>query len=174
MPTITEQYRSEAEARVNELRPSVDEYHELIEFLDLTSKIGTSNSTSSTSKSKTKTRSRKRTATVTSGKRRGRKPVRALEFENLIKSNPGLTIREASKQIEGVNETYLHRIGKDLIQSGTLRKEGSHYFPAATTTIVVDSAPVITNEAVETETPETPEVQVDPFVFDRAAPDDAF
>lgn len=173
MPTITEQYRSEAEARVKELRPSVDEYHELIEFLDLTSKIGTSNSTS-TSKSKTKTRSRKRTATVTSGKRRGRKPVRALEFENLIKSNPGLTIREASKQIEGVNETYLHRIGKDLIQSGTLRKEGSHYFPAATTTIVVDSAPVVTNEAVETETPET--LEVTPFAFDHAAPDadDAF
>lgn len=134
MASLTQQFRSKAQARVRELTPAVNEYHELIEFLAMTggSKTATKAKPKAKAKAKpkaaTKSRSRKRTASKATGKR-GRKPVRAQQFTKLIQENPGMTIRQASQKMTDVNETYLHRIGKDLVAAGTLRKEGSAYFP---------------------------------------------
>jgi hypothetical protein len=159
MASITQQFRSKAESRVKELQPAVAEYHELIEFLDMTSgsKTATKTKAKAKPKAKAKSRSRKRTATKATGKRRGRKPERAMQFTKLIQDNPGLTVREASKKMQGVNETYLHRIGKDLVEQGALRKEGSAYFPANGNgkSVVVEPAPVVTETPAVTPEAET-------------------
>lgn len=162
MASITQQFRSKAQSRVKELEPAVAEYHELIEFLDMTA-----NSTKKAQakpkakakakpKAKAKTRSRRRTATKTTGKRRGRKPERAMQFAKLIEDNPGMTVREASKKLPDANETYLHRIGKDLVEQGTLRKEGSAYYPNnGKNAVVVEAAPVVTETPAVTPVDET-------------------
>jgi len=155
--SITKQFRAKAMARAKVLAPQVHEYHELIEFLDMTAPKVAPKPEAAKPKAKAapKSRSRKRTATKATGKRRGAPPRRATEFANLVNENPGMTVREASKKLDDVNETYLHRIGKDLVGDGTLRKEGSGYYPAGNA-VVVEAAPVVTETPAMTpvETPE--------------------
>jgi hypothetical protein len=156
--SITKQFRAKAMARAKVLAPQVHEYHELIEFLEMTAPKVAPKPEAEKPKAKAapKSRSRKRTATKATGKRRGAPPRRAIEFAKLVDENPGMTVREASKRLDGVNETYLHRIGKDLVGDGTLRKEGSGYYPAGNA-VVVEAAPVVTETPAMTPV-ETPEV----------------
>ena len=154
--SITKQFRAKAMARAKVLAPQVHEYHELIEFLEMTAPKVTPKPEAAKPKAAPKSRSRKRAATKATGKRRGAPPRRATEFANLVNENPGMTVREASKRLDGVNETYLHRIGKDLVGDGTLRKEGSGYYPAGNA-VVVEAAPVVTETPAMTPV-ETPEV----------------
>lgn len=160
--SITKQFRAKAMARAKVLAPQVHEYHELIEFLEMTAPKMAPKPEAAKPKAKPKakaapkSRSRKRTATKATGKRRGAPPRRATEFANLVNENPGMTVREASKKLDDVNETYLHRIGKDLVNDGTLRKEGSGYYPAGNA-VVVEAAPVVTETPAMTPV-ETPEV----------------
>ena len=157
--SITKQFRAKATARAKVLAPQVAEYHELIEFLDMTTPkpVAMPEVKAATPKPKAKKRatSRRRPATKTTGNRRGAPPRRAAEFTELVKNNPGMTVREASAKLEGINETYQHRIGKDLVADGTLRKEGSSYFIADTSqSVVVEVAPVEVPVMTPVEMPE--------------------
>jgi hypothetical protein len=154
--SITKQFRAKATARAKVLAPQVHEYHELIEFLEMTAPKAAPKPEAAKPKAAPKSRSRKRTATKATGKRRGAPPHRAIEFAKLVNEHPGMTVREASRKLDGVNETYLHRIGKDLVGDGTLRKEGSGYYPAGNA-VVVEAAPVVTETPAMTPV-ETPEV----------------
>lgn len=65
----------------------------------------------------------------TSGDRAGR-GSRPQEFLALVKSagDKGITVAEASDQMEGMNPNYLYRLAKDMVNDNQVTKKDKRYF----------------------------------------------
>jgi hypothetical protein len=65
----------------------------------------------------------------TSGDRANR-GTRPQEFLALVKASgdKGITVAEASDQMEGMNPNYLYRLAKDMVTDGQIRKVEKRYF----------------------------------------------
>jgi hypothetical protein len=153
-----DQKRAEITKRLNQLRPLVDEYHQLeAAATALRGVKGSRNATGTTTRrrpgrprgSRTTTRAagatatrtrttRRRTTTATATRRTGRRPgrrkgsgARAAQTLELVNSQPsGITIPELATKM-GIKQNYLYRVLPGLQKEGKVRKRGRSWYPKA-------------------------------------------
>ena len=124
--SVAADIRQQLTKRLKELKPLVDEYHQLEEMVrDLATRDGAS-------------RSRGRSTTHrsprgTNGRRRGRprgSGTRSAQALALVESKPGITIPEMAKEM-GITPNYLYRVLPELAKDGKVKKNGKGWEPAS-------------------------------------------
>ena len=119
MADFLDEKRKEIRARLQELKPLVEEYHRLeaaAQALD-----GVSTTTSSPRRSRSTT-----TRTGGGSGRRGRprgSGTRGKQALELVRANPGITIPELADKM-GIKQNYLYRVLPGLQKDGQVRKQG--------------------------------------------------
>jgi hypothetical protein len=122
MPDFLSEKRKEIETRLRELRPLVEEYQRLeraAAALDGVAAPGRAGRRKSTNGRR---RRRRR------GRPRGT-GTRAIQAQELVKANPGITIRELAGKM-GIKANYLYRVMPTLQSEGKVRKRGQGWHPA--------------------------------------------
>jgi hypothetical protein len=125
--------------RMQELRPLVDEYHELEQVAQrLGVSPGTGADTSPPARRASgRARSSRKAATTTrataagnrrSGSGRGGQNGRREQLLSMVKARPGSTVREVGSEL-GVDPTSLYRIVHRLEKDGELQKRGRELLP---------------------------------------------
>lgn len=103
---LVERTIADFEARLEELRPSLDEAQEIQRAL----------------------KSIRRTPSAGSGEgRRGRSPERANEFIAVVREHPGSTVAEVADYMGIEKANYLYRVAAKAVEDGLLVKEGTTY-----------------------------------------------
>jgi CRP-like cAMP-binding protein len=133
MPSdFLEEKKREIDARLKELRPLVDEFHQLEAASAALQGVGASSNTRAAA---TPARRRRRrsagTATSTGTGRRGRprgSGTRSKQALELVRTRPGITIPEIAEAI-GIQQNYLYRVLPSLQKDGLVRKEGRGWHP---------------------------------------------
>jgi CRP-like cAMP-binding protein len=119
MADFLDEKRKEIRARLQELKPLVDEYHRLEAAAQALEGVGTATTT---------TRRARSTTTRTTGGtgRRGRprgSGTRGKQALELVRANPGITIPELADKM-GIKQNYLYRVLPGLQKDGMVRKQG--------------------------------------------------
>lgn len=116
--------------RLTELRPLVDEYHELERVAD---RLGLSEARAKARPAAATAdggRTRRRAPTTTArASQRTRQGGRRDQLLAVVNEHPGITVREVGSRL-GVDPTSLYRIVHRLEQEGALRKSGRELRPA--------------------------------------------
>jgi hypothetical protein len=115
--------------RLAELRPLVDEYHELERIAD---RLGLSAPAAKTRPTRIRGAVPARAAVSASaprGSRGSRNGGRRDQLLAVVKEQPGITVREVGSRL-GVDPTSLYRIVHRLEKDGALRKNGRELRPA--------------------------------------------
>jgi hypothetical protein len=119
--------------RLAELRPLVDEYHELERYAE---RLGLSETAPTAQpprprRSTRRTRSTAAAASSAASRSRGRSRNggRRDQLLAVVKEQPGITVREAGTRL-GVDPTSLYRIVHKREQDGALHKNGRELRPA--------------------------------------------
>ncbi len=130
MTDFLEEKKNEFEARMNELRPLVDEFHRLEAAAAALSGV---ESPGRSGAAASRGRSPRRSSGSGSGGsggdgdgRRGRPKgsgTRAKEALELVRSRPGVTIPEIAEAM-GIKQNYLYRVMPELQKDGMVKKEG--------------------------------------------------
>ncbi len=130
--------RREITARLNELRPMVDEYQQLeAAAAALATVSGNGNGTRKASAPATapaaaaakaparakSTRSRRAGSTARRPGRRRGSGTRAAQALSLVQGNPGIAIPELAEKM-GIKQNYLYRVLPGLEQDGKVKREG--------------------------------------------------
>jgi len=121
-----EEKRREIEARMDELRPQVDEYHRLEAAAKALA--GAADTTSSSSRS---TRPLPRRGGGGGGGRAGRprgSGTRGNQALEIVRGQPGITIPEIAEKM-GIQQNYLYRVLPGLAQDGLVEKQGRGWHP---------------------------------------------
>jgi len=120
--------RKEIDARLQELRPMVDEYQRLEKAAAALSGVGATNGSSSSS------RRRRRSHSNGSGSGKRGRPrgsgKRALQATELVNAQPGITIPELADAMN-IQANYLYRVMPTLQSEGKVTKRGKGWHPAA-------------------------------------------
>ena len=119
MADFLEEKRREIRARMQELKPQVDEYHSLEAAIQALEGVKTPTSTASPRRSRS-------TSTGTGTGRRGRprgSGTRGKQALELVRANPGITITELADKM-GIKQNYLYRVLPALQKDGMVRKQG--------------------------------------------------
>jgi hypothetical protein len=131
MADFLEEKRKEIQARLNELKPLVDEYH-LLEAAEVALGGISSGSTSTASaaapaaSATSSRRSRGSRKPAASSGRRGRprgSGTRAAQALDLVRDKPGITIPELAEAM-GIQQNYLYRVMPGLAEEGKVTKSG--------------------------------------------------
>jgi CRP-like cAMP-binding protein len=115
-----EEKRKEIRARLDELKPMVDEYQRLEAAERALAGVGAKPARTASATSTRRTR-----GTGASG-RRGRPKgsgTRAIQALELVRARPGITIPELAETM-GIKQNYLYRVMPDLAKSGEVVKSG--------------------------------------------------
>jgi hypothetical protein len=127
--------RQEIGARLQELRPIVDEYQRLEAAAAALAGVPTTGLTSTTpTGSGRRTGGRAAAATRTRGAAHGRRGrpkgsgTRGAEALALVKESPGITIPEIAAKI-GIKQNYLYRVLPGLADEGLVVKDGRGWKP---------------------------------------------
>jgi len=121
-----EEKRREIEARMDELRPQVDEYHRLEAAAKALA--GAADTTTSASRS---TRPLPRRGGGGGGGRAGRprgSGTRGNQALEIVRGQPGITIPEIAEKM-GIQQNYLYRVLPGLAQDGLVEKQGRGWHP---------------------------------------------
>jgi predicted Rossmann fold nucleotide-binding protein DprA/Smf involved in DNA uptake len=113
--------RREIEQRMKELRPLVDEYHQLEAAV---AALGGAKAPAAKARAAAPTRSKgtgKRGRPKGSGKR-------AQQVLELVSQRPGITIPEIAGEI-GIQQNYLYRVVPDLQKQGKIKKRKRGWYP---------------------------------------------
>jgi predicted Rossmann fold nucleotide-binding protein DprA/Smf involved in DNA uptake len=116
--------REEIDARLNELKPLVDEYKALQQASSALAGLNGG-----------RRGGRKRGTPArrgSSGRRRGRprgSGTRAIQAFELVQANPGITISELAERM-GIKANYLYRVLPTLESEGKVKKDGRGWKPA--------------------------------------------
>jgi hypothetical protein len=130
-----DQKRHEIAARLNELKPLVDEYQRLdaaaaaLDGVSATPLLHGTPATRHAPARATATPARRRGATHSG--RRGRPKgsgTRGAEALALVKANPGITIPEIAEKM-GIKQNYLYRVLPGLAADGLVVKDGRGWKP---------------------------------------------
>ena len=124
MADFLEEKKREIAQRLKELKPLVDEYHQLEGALSALGGVGGRAATATRNAASGTTRRRRSTGTGTG--RRGRPKgsgTRAQQTLSLVKESPGITIPELAAKM-GIKQNYLYRVLPGLEQDGKVRKDG--------------------------------------------------
>jgi CRP-like cAMP-binding protein len=115
--------------RLAELRPLVDEYHELEQIAE---RLGVSQTRPDASPARGRRAARRPRANAgtraAQPSRRTRDGGRRDQLLAVVKEQPGITVREVGSRL-GVDPTSLYRIVHRLEQDGALRKNGRELLP---------------------------------------------
>ena len=125
MPDFLEETRKGISARLKELRPLVDEYHQLEAAEQALSGVGTPSPRAATTATAPR-RARKARAKSSGTGRRGRprgSGTRAIQALELVKARPGITIPELAESM-GIKQNYLYRVMPGLADEGKVTKSG--------------------------------------------------
>jgi len=118
--SVADDVRQQITKRLKELKPLVDEYHQLEGMVrKLASGGGASSSPRRTSAGARSRRS-------TNGRRRGRprgSGTRSAQALALVEAKPGITIPEMAKEM-GITPNYLYRVLPELAKDGKVKKTG--------------------------------------------------
>lgn len=120
MADFLDEKRKEIRARLQELKPLVEEYHRLEAAAQALDGVG------ATATAAAKPRSRSARSTSTGAGRRGRprgSGTRGRQALELVRANPGITIPELADRM-GIKQNYLYRVLPGLQKDGMVRKEG--------------------------------------------------
>jgi len=123
MADFLDEKRKEIQARLNQLRPAVEEY-ELLKAADEALGGLANGAPKSTASAAPATRRPKRAAS--GGGRRGRPRgggTRAAQALDLVKNKPGITIPELAEAM-GIQQNYLYRVMPGLAEEGKVTKSG--------------------------------------------------
>jgi hypothetical protein len=120
MADFLDEKRKEIRARLQELKPLVDEYHRLdaaAQALD-----GVKPTTAAAPRRARSSSSRSSSGTGRRGRPRG-SGTRSKEALTHVRANPGITIPELADKM-GIKQNYLYRVLPGLQKDGMVRKEG--------------------------------------------------
>src|SRR5215213_3323945 len=130
MADFLDEKRKEIQARLNELKPYVDEY-QLLQAADQ-ALSGISNGTTSAPAAATAAPARRTRRSSSGGSsgggsgRRGRPKgggTRAAQALDLVRTRPGITIPELAEAM-GIQQNYLYRVMPGLAEEGKVTKSG--------------------------------------------------
>jgi hypothetical protein len=120
MADFLDEKRKEIRARLQELKPLVDEYHRLEAAAQALEGVGTT--TTARPRRARSTTTRTGAGTGRRGRPRG-SGTRGKQALELVRSNPGITIPELADKM-GIKQNYLYRVLPGLQKDGMVRKEG--------------------------------------------------
>jgi hypothetical protein len=126
--------RNEIGARLNELKPLVDEYQRLeaaAAALDGVPATALTHATPTTRRAPARATATTRKRAATQGRRRGRPKgsgTRGAEALALVKENPGITIPEIAEEM-GIKQNYLYRVLPGLAADALVVKDGRGWKP---------------------------------------------
>jgi hypothetical protein len=127
MPLV-EDVRRQITNRLRELKPLVDEYHQLEALIGrLGDRDGSSSSTTR------RTRRAPTTKSSNGRKRRGRprgSGNRSAQALALVQAKPGITIPEMANEM-GITPNYLYRVLPELAKDRKVKKAGKGWEPAS-------------------------------------------
>jgi hypothetical protein len=125
MADFLDEKRKEIRARLQELKPLVDEYHRLEAAAQALDGVKSPTATATATPAPRRSRS---TATRGGGTGRRGRPrgsgTRSKEALALVRSNPGITIPELADKM-GIKANYLYRVLPGLQKDGMVRRQGS-------------------------------------------------
>ena len=125
--SVVENVRQQISQRLKELKPLVDEYHQLEAMVrQLADGDGTLPSPGRRS-------TRRRSTRSSNGRRRGRprgSGTRSAQALALVEAKPGITIPEMAKEM-GITPNYLYRVLPELAKAGKVKKTGKGWEPAS-------------------------------------------
>jgi CRP-like cAMP-binding protein len=119
MADFLDEKRKEIRARLQELKPLVDEYHRLEAAAQALEGVGPTTTTTRRARSTT---TRTRGGTGRRGRPRG-SGTRGKQALELVRANPGISIPELAEKM-GIKQNYLYRVLPGLQKDGMVRKEG--------------------------------------------------
>jgi hypothetical protein len=122
MADFLDEKRKEIQARLKELRPSVEEYELLKAADEALGGLANGRTTTTTTTAPATARRPRRTG----GGRRGRPRgggTRAAQALELVKAKPGITIPELAEAM-GIQQNYLYRVMPGLAEEGKVTKSG--------------------------------------------------
>jgi hypothetical protein len=125
--SVADDVRQQITKRLKQLKPLVDEYHQLEEMVR---NLATGDSASS---SPGRSSTRARSTRSTNGRRRGRprgSGTRSAQALALVEAKPGITIPEMAKEM-GIGPNYLYRVLPELAKDGKVKKNGKRWEPAS-------------------------------------------
>jgi hypothetical protein len=121
MADFLDEKRKEIRARLQELRPLVDEYHRLEAAAQALDGVKPARGRAAPRRSRS-TSTRAASGTGRRGRPRG-SGTRSKEALALVRSNPGISIPELADKM-GIKQNYLYRVLPGLQKDGMVRKEG--------------------------------------------------
>jgi hypothetical protein len=121
MADFLDEKRREIRARLQELKPLVDEYHRLEAAVQALDGVKTPTSAAPARRSRS-TSTRSGASTGRRGRPRG-SGTRGKQALELVRANPGITIPELADKM-GIKQNYLYRVLPGLQKDGMVRKEG--------------------------------------------------
>src|SRR5205809_6969053 len=125
MADFLEEKKREIAARLNELRPAVEEYNRLEGALRALDGVSTAQAPARARRGRGAGASAGGAA-ATGGGRRGRPRgtgTRANQTLERVRATPGITIPQLAERM-GIKQNYLYRVLPALEQDGLVRKEG--------------------------------------------------
>jgi len=130
MADFLEEKKREIAKRMEQLRPSVDEYQRLDGALTALEGVKSSGTTRTAAPARTTRRSSSSSSGGT-GRKRGRPRgtgTRANQTLELVRATPGITIPQLAEKM-GIKQNYLYRVLPGLESDGLVRKEGRGWHP---------------------------------------------
>jgi CRP-like cAMP-binding protein len=125
--SVVDEVREQIARRLKELKPVVDEYHQLEAMVrGLAEGDGARPSSGQRS-------TRRRATRSTNGRRRGGRRgsgTRSAQALALVEEKPGITIPEMAKEM-GITPNYLYRVLPELAKDGKVKKTGKGWEPAS-------------------------------------------
>lgn len=125
--SVVDEVREQIARRLKELKPVVDEYHELEAMVR---RLAEGDGARSSSGQRS---TRRRSTRSTNGRRRGRprgSGTRSAQALALVEAKPGITIPEMAKEM-GITPNYLYRVLPELATDGKVTKAGKGWEPAS-------------------------------------------
>jgi hypothetical protein len=124
MADFLDEKRKEIRARLQELKPLVDEYHRLEAAAQALEGVGPTTTTTRRTRSTT---TRTRGGTGRRGRPRG-SGTRGKQALELVRANPGISIPELAEKM-GIKQNYLYRVLPGLEQEKKVSKQGRGWHP---------------------------------------------
>ena len=125
--SVADDVREQITKRLKELKPLVDEYHQLE---GMVRKLATGDGAArSPGRSSTRARSTRSTTARRRGRPRG-SGTRSAQALTLVEAKPGITIPEMAKEM-GITPNYLYRVLPELAKNGKVKKSGKGWEPTS-------------------------------------------
>jgi hypothetical protein len=121
--SLVDDVRRQITDRLAELKPLVDEYHQLEAMVQKLDGGGSATA---------RRGGRRRSTRSANGRRRGRprgSGTRSAQALALVQAKPGITIPEMGKEM-GITPNYLYRVLPELAKDGKVKKSGKGWEPA--------------------------------------------